>query len=98
VGNRTVFEAEASAGLLGTVWLPRGTEYEVGAEMVVDATLVVIHHEEWVAPTGERFEGFAKLRLADAVVVAQGAEDDKGARRFWGWSSPYQPPGLHCRA
>jgi hypothetical protein len=58
-------------GLLGTVWLLRGTEQEVGAEMVVDATLVVIHHAEWVAPTGERFEGFTELRLTSAEVVAE---------------------------
>jgi hypothetical protein len=67
----TVFKAEASAGLLGKVWLPRGTEQEVGAELTGEAVLVLIHHGEHVTPAGERFGGFTELRLTDAVVVGE---------------------------
>jgi hypothetical protein len=62
---------EALAGLLATVWLSARSEHEVGAEMVVEATLVVVQHGEWVAPTGVRFKGFTELRLLPAVVVAE---------------------------
>jgi hypothetical protein len=60
---------KAGAGLLGTVWLRPGAEYEAGDELVVEATLFVVGHEEEVTPAGEKFEGFIELRLSDVQVV-----------------------------
>jgi hypothetical protein len=67
-GDRVAYEVEGLAGALATVWLHRGREYNVGSDMLVEATLVVHKHAEDVSPAGEKFPGFTELRLADARV------------------------------
>jgi hypothetical protein len=70
VGQHAVYDVEAPAGALASVWLPAVQfTYKPGAEMMVEATLVVVSHDEDVTPAGEKFEGFTELRLTNAVAV-----------------------------
>jgi hypothetical protein len=70
VGQHAVYDVEAPAGALASVWLPAAEfTHKPGAEMMVEATLVVVKHAEHLMLAEERFQGSTELRLNNAVVV-----------------------------
>ena len=65
--GRLVYDCVGKDGTDRTVWFISGQEVEDDQEeMIVEATLRIVHRAPWTAPDGTRFEGFTGYWLEDA--------------------------------
>jgi hypothetical protein len=60
-----LFDCQSNDHIDRTVWLD--LEQELASEMIVEATLHVLHHPARVGGDGTRFEGFTEYRLVGVV-------------------------------
>jgi hypothetical protein len=65
--GRLVYDCVGKDGTNRAVWFISGQEVEDDQkEMIVEATLRIVHREPWTAPDGMRFEAFTGYWLEDA--------------------------------